>query len=82
MLTGSVSSRVCPSSFKPISYIRKPEPESTDMPPKKGAKASSSRVTALPATYTGKIGGKGLEQPQWGACRAMLEGVYIAKNGS
>jgi len=52
------------------------------MPPKKGAKASSSRITALPATYPGKMGGKGLEQPQWGACRAMLEGVYIAKNGS
>jgi hypothetical protein len=52
------------------------------MPPKKGAKAGSSRLAALPAEYPGKIGGKGLEQPQWGACRAMLEGVYIAKNGS
>ena len=52
------------------------------MPPKKGPKAGSFRLTALPAEYPGKIGGKGLEQPQWGACRAMLEGVYIAKNGS
>jgi hypothetical protein len=51
------------------------------MPPKKGAKAGSSRLTALPTEYPGKIGGKGLEQGQWGACKAMLEGVYIARNG-
>jgi hypothetical protein len=51
------------------------------MPPKKGPKPGSSRLTSLPAEYPGKISGKGLEQPQWAACRAMLEGVYIAKNG-
>jgi hypothetical protein len=52
------------------------------MPPKGKQKAGSSRLAVLPAVYPGKIGGKGLEAPQWGACKAMLEGVYIAKNGT
>lgn len=71
-------SRLCP--YRALTHYLKLY--YTAMPPKKGAKAGSSRINSLPAEYPAKIGGKGLEQPQWGACRAMLEGVYIAKNGS
>lgn len=58
------------------------------MPPKakKGSKAKAaapeSRLGLLPTTFPGKPTGKGLDQSQWEGCRAILEGVLVAKTGN
>lgn len=48
--------------------------------------ASRNRASAppnvVPAVYPGKAAdGKGMDEPQWTACRDMLDGVYKAKDG-
>lgn len=62
-------------------------PRIDTMPPKKRGprpKASGleSRLDTLPPTFPGKTNGKGLDQSQWDGCRAILEGVLVAKTGN
>ncbi|WVW80738.1 hypothetical protein I302_102724 [Kwoniella bestiolae CBS 10118] len=55
------------------------------MPPRK-ASGSRQRTTInalpIPAQYPGLVEGKGMNEPQWQACKEMLENVYKAKDGS
>lgn len=46
------------------------------MPPRKTPKKPKALPIPGSASYPGKKDGKGMEQPQWEACRAMLEDVY------
>lgn len=49
------------------------------MPRKKGQKAVTTRLDMLPGPYPGKKG-NGMDQQEWEACKAILEGVLIARN--
>lgn len=43
---------------------------------------ASAPPSVVPAAYPGKTAdGKGMEEPQWTACRDMLDAVYKAKDG-
>lgn len=50
------------------------------MPPRKNKQKAVQIAPPLiipgSPTYPGKKDGKGLEAPQWEACRRMVEGVY------
>ena len=56
------------------------------MPPRKyktKARADpESRLGLLPPSFPGNANGKGLNQSQWDGCRAILEGVLVAKQGN
>lgn len=77
--------RVVDSGVATLSYVNSPYHTSATvtMPPRKGKakakKAESPEPLSIPgsSSYPGKNAErKGMDAPQWDACRKMLEGVY------
>ncbi|WWC72663.1 uncharacterized protein I206_106627 [Kwoniella pini CBS 10737] len=55
------------------------------MPPRKASgsrQKGAQNALPIPPTYPGLIDEKGMTEPQWQACKDMLENVYKAKDGS
>jgi chromatin structure-remodeling complex subunit RSC1/2 len=51
------------------------------MPPRKASGSRRQHSAPVLGDYPGRIGGKGMDESHWRACRDILESIYDAKDG-